>query len=1690
MRIVYTLLFLLTGVAVSAQQFNNEWIDFSKTYYKIKLGKSGLHRIPQSTLAAAGFTNVEADKLELYRNGQLVPYFPSVPTGPIPADGYIEFWATMNDGTADKALYTDPAFQHSTVFSMFTDTTVYFLTTGTGPSAGAYRIEEATNDVTNPTQAAEPWFMHTAGLWFRQRANAGKASVMPEYIYLSDFDRGEFPSSNEILPATNFSNSLSNLFVNPAGPDATFSFGAAGNALNARTVRVLLNNQVVAEPTMDFFNDVNTSVTIPSSTLPQSTIPIRVVNTSAVSTDRMVVTYFTLQYPRNFNFGGSNNFALTLPPKQDGYYLRITNYNNQGVVPVLYDLTNRKRYKAVASGTEFRFVLPPSALERKLLLVSQATANINTVNTVETRQFLDYRNPGAVDDSLYMIITHPILYAGSSGNNPVADYAAYRESVPGGSHKVLITEIGDLNDQFGFGIKFHPLAIRNFLRYARANFRKPPSNVFIIGRGVTYWDRFYGGGATANNDRINLIQTWGHPGADNLLSAEDNSTPIVQTPIGRLSVVYGREIEDYLEKVKEYESAQQQLPATTAAREWMKNVVHVTGSSEPHLGSVLCNYMGVYKQIIQDTLFGGVVTTFCKESTNSVEQLTATRLTELFNEGISLLTYFGHSSATTLEFNISSPSSYDNRGKYPVFCVNGCNAGNFFTNYAPRLQANETLSEKFVLAKQRGAIAFLASTGLGVVSYLHLYLNNLYSELARKDYGKTLGQLNRDALRDMYIATGGGDFYARMHAAQISIHGDPVLKLNAQPKPDYVMEESLIKIAPNFISVAESQFQVKIRVVNLGRANSDSVLVQVKRQYPDGTIAMVYNKKIKGIRSVDSLAIEVPIVATRDKGLNKITVTLDPLSAIDEMVETNNSATKEFFVYEEEARPSYPYNFSIVHDQATKFYATTANPFSTQRNYIMELDTTEAFNSPLKVAKTISSPGGLLEFTPGLAFLDSTVYYWRVTGVPPAGGDYKWNYSSFTFIAGQQITGFGQGHYFQHLKSTSERVTLQGDRKWNYGERTNTIGVRGGVWPNVGNGDNPYSVAINNDNYIKSACIGNSIVFIVIDPVTFKPWKNVNNNNVSLFLYGSAQADCKIATYHNFEYSYTTAASRKKAMDFMDAVPNGFYVVARNMDAPAPQSFAATVWRADTTLYGSNNSLYHKLLQAGFTKIDSMYKRRSWGLIYKKNDPSFIPRDVVSVNENDASTLDVVCLSKDTVGYIESPKFGPAKGWKSIKWRGTSQESPSHDWVTIDVIGINNANQATHLFILDNNNQDFDISSVNAAQYPFMQLRMRNVDSITVTPFQLRYWNVLYDEVPEGVLAPNIAFQTKDTLEIGEPLKFRIPFKNISQLPFDSVLVKLDVIDRNNVRNRIAVPKLKPIISGDTALITFDIDTKTFPENNTINLDVNPDFHQPEQYHYNNFLFRNFFVKQDNTNPLLDVTFDGVHIINGDLVSAKPHIQIRLKDEAKYMLLNDTTITSVQVKFPNGDTRDYYFDNDTLRFTPASSGVDNSAVLDFFPVLTNASPEGDEYELTIKAEDKSGNKSGTMDYRISFKVISKPMISNLLNYPNPFSTSTAFVFTLTGSEIPQNIKIQILTVTGKIVREITKDELGPIHIGRNITEFKWNGTDQYGGKLGNGVYLYRVVTTLNGGPMEKYRSEGDDTDKYFRNGYGKMYLMR
>ena len=73
------------------------------------------------------------------------------------------------------------------------------------------------------------------------------------------------------------------------------------------------------------------------------------------------------------------------------------------------------------------------------------------------------------------------------------------------------------------------------------------------------------------------------------------------------------------------------------------------------------------------------------------------------------------------------------------------------------------------------------------------------------------------------------------------------------------------------------------------------------------------------------------------------------------------------------------------------------------------------------------------------------------------------------------------------------------------------------------------------------------------------------------------------------------------------------------------------------------------------------------------------------------------------------------------------------------------------------------------------------------------------------------------------------------------------------------------------------------------------------------------------------------------------------------------------------------------------------------------------------------------------------------------------------------------------MKEITKSELGNLHIGRNITEYAWDGKDEFGDKLANGVYLYKVNTRSNGKAVEK---NATDADSFFKKGVGKLVIIR
>ena len=327
--------------------------------------------------------------------------------------------------------------------------------------------------------------------------------------------------------------------------------------------------------------------------------------------------------------------------------------------------------------------------------------------------------------------------------------------------------------------------------------------------------------------------------------------------------------------------------------------------------------------------------------------------------------------------------------------------------------------------------------------------------------------------------------------------------------------------------------------------------------------------------------------------------------------------------------------------------------------------------------------------------------------------------------------------------------------------------------------------------------------------------------------------------------------------------------------------------------------------------------------------------------------------------------------------------------------------------------------------------------------------------------------------------------ENISDLDMDSMLVRFEVLGSNLV----SYQRLDSLRAGDTlhAQVTFDTENLQ-GTNQQLLVEINPNNDQREQFHFNNIGLLSFKVQQDIINPVLDVTFDGIHIMNRDIVSGQPEIVVTLADENRYLELDDLEDFSIILRHPSLPDGEMFLSPATIDMQfypadPAKLDQENTAKIVMRPDLKSDGI----YTLFVSATDQSGNNSGSLSYNVDFEVVNKPSITNLLNYPNPFTSSTQFVFTLTGRELPDYMKIQILTVTGRVVREISQDELGPLRIGLNRTDYAWDGTDEYGDRLANGVYLYRVITKKNG---QDYELRSTRTDYLFRQGFGKMYLMR
>jgi hypothetical protein len=205
---------------------------------------------------------------------------------------------------------------------------------------------------------------------------------------------------------------------------------------------------------------------------------------------------------------------------------------------------------------------------------------------------------------------------------------------------------------------------------------------------------------------------------------------------------------------------------------------------------------------------------------------------------------------------------------------------------------------------------------------------------------------------------------------------------------------------------------------------------------------------------------------------------------------------------------------------------------------------------------------------------------------------------------------------------------------------------------------------------------------------------------------------------------------------------------------------------------------------------------------------------------------------------------------------------------------------------------ELDISAIDAKKYPFVKLYMHTKDAVTVIPYQLQDWSVEYEPVAEGAMAANLGIDIPNEIRFGhkentafDTLKGYVVFKNVSNTSFDSLKLKLILFDAHNNAHNFILPKTRTLAAGDTLHVSFLINATDLPEGTyNLYLEVNPDKDQPEQYHYNNFLYRYIYI---NRNEIILP----VHLLDFTVSPGNGNIKL------EWTITNELNIARYQVEF-------------------------------------------------------------------------------------------------------------------------------------------------------------------------------------------------
>lgn len=1634
-RFVLILSLLLGSLSLSAQSFDygNNWYisNPSQPYLKLIVPETGVYRVMAADLQAAGYdpASIPTRNLRLIFRGREVPIYVASSGGQLQ---FIEFFGRRNDGRVDSIMYRDPitgihkpGLQPNKANSLYTNEAAYFLTWGSLPGQRLFRIFDPTYQLYTPLSTIR----HRVREDFPGgRYSVGGGGSYDSFFTLnSDFVIGE----GYVGPAFSPNNPRTVRLATPTAASGTQNLlvqaRVFGRSKDPHHLELLLDGSSFLDTTIGFSNNNNANIYLKTYT-----------REVAANVGANVDLTFLAKYTGTDN----NNVCMAaitydrLPDLQGDSALLIADYDYSS--KQLLRVTN-------LVGSDSLYVYDPVNQVRNVGLIQNGTGRVIIQGFGNRRDLYltteqGIRKPRIEQPTLnrlyegaaeYVIITNRGLQASAEA------MATYRDTATVNPvNGVKVVYVDDIYDEYGYGSPT-PWAIKRFCKYALDNWSIRPRYFLLWGKGL---ERLRGGVPDY------VVPTYGYPATDFEFIGhfDQNSIRIdPQAAIGRVNINSNQQGLNYLDKVNEYEHKRWEG--------WMKEGVFLGGGASAGEQNDIEASFRFALDIYENEPFGGTPFYFQKRSSNVVIDPDEATYHDRINDGVNLIHFFGHSTRNILDISIREARLYNNFGRYPMIVAMGCYGGDFSSGTA------FSFGEQWIVEPGRGAIGYLANSSAGYLSPLSTYARVLYGFMYEDYLGRPIGEVVQRTL-DQYTDSLLG-VEIRNHGRQMNLQGDPALVLHHPTRVDLAVDETSVFFTPENFSAQEDSFLMHIIVSNFGRVPQDSFRIAVDQRLPNG-------------QTVEQVRARVPMVAYRDTftyllrnpvgnamtGQNTFDVWVDVAEEHDEYDEVNNRISHRQLVPGNIPAALFPPRFAIVPDnqvelRASAFFMSRED----QVPFIFEIDTTEQFNSPLlQRSGTVIGAATLATWQPPLSLQDSTVYFWRVRlrDVSPV----SWSTSSFTYVADR--TGWAQAAFGQFLNNQFQDLRIDPfQREWEF----ENFGVEFEFY--VENNSGYYRDFRNGALQADPSLYGynsNMLVMVVIDQYSLERLS---------FSYDGLQAQV---------IDIPSELSQLPAL--IDAVKPGDYVVVSSFRDPEVSSWPDAAFQAlqqigvsDDIRYVADDGRFIALGRKGANTAIELYAPN---------------------NANNQLNITTTLTTNFDRGGVTSPLIGPATRWESLVWSWRTKDRILQEDAITSVVGVRRDGSDSLLFA-SLPRGSHALSQIDAAEFPYLRLQGDLIDSTRLTAPQLTNWYLIYDPAPDAAvdLLTDFAFESDSVFE-GQDIFLRMAARNIGYIDMDSVNVRVALTRTDRSQLVIDTLRLPPLRVGAAPTVfetRFPSTGKELSGEVDLTVELNPEQAPIEQYTFNNFYVQPFEVINDRRSPVLDVTFDGKHIIDGDIVSPNPEILVEVNDENAYVPLSDSSAFTLY--FLRGtntvvDTGRVFITSDPrIEWQPAEL-PDNKARLYFRPGRDQPLADG-EYTLRVQGRDQAGNAAGgsTDFYEISFRVENQSTLTRVLNYPNPFSTSTRFVYTLTGAELPEVFQIHIFTVSGKLVKVIDLKAMGDVFFGRNITNYAWDGTDEYGDPLANGVYLYRVVTKMANGSADPELRD-TDTERFFNNGFGKMVIIR